>query len=175
MQNRRSTRRFTALLLAHTQVHYDDAVTKSDSGHTPWALRQILGDPWLYLALLPALPIIVSPWFWPIGRAWSDSLWVTGLLLILVYPVLEELCFRGWLQPLIASRITARWGPLTLANALTSVLFAAAHAVYLPWAAAALLFFPSLVFGGLRDRHQRLLSPILVHAAYNAALVWTAF
>jgi hypothetical protein len=97
---------------------------------------------------------------------WADRIallfWV-GLAL----PVLEEVAFRGGIQPGLAGVLPARWGPLSAANLITSGLFAALHLVSHPplWAAAT--FFPSLVFGGLRERCQCLAWPVGVHAFYN--------
>lgn len=136
-----------------------------------WPWRAVLTDPWLYAALALALPAVLVMQLVQAPEAPTGPLWRHWLLLILVYPVLEELCFRGWVQPTLAGWLTRRWGPLTLANVVTSVLFVAVHAVHLPVAAAALVFFPSLVFGGLRDRHQRVVGATLVHSAYNAVFV----
>lgn len=95
------------------------------------------------------------------------------LNLVLVYPVLEEILFRGLLQELVRDYISkARLGPLTLANLLTSVLFTAAHFFYHPPLWAALVFFPSLVFGFFRDRTAGLAAPIILHVFYNAGFIW---
>ena len=88
---------------------------------------------------------------------------------VLVYPVLEELVFRGLVQGELRRRLPS--SPATsvsLANLLTSILFVVTHLLYHPplWAAA--VFLPSLVFGYLRDRYGSLLPPILLHVFYNA-------
>jgi len=91
----------------------------------------------------------------------------------LLYPVAEELVFRGLIQDL-AHRHVRPWrlGPLSHANLLTSILFTALHFINHPplWAAA--VFFPSLVFGFFKDRSGRLAAPILLHVFYNSGYFW---
>jgi membrane protease YdiL (CAAX protease family) len=93
------------------------------------------------------------------------------VLLALVYPVLEEIVFRGAVQDFLGRRWVARRGsPLTRANLVTSILFAATHIAWLGDPAAGAVFFPSLVFGYFRERHATLASPIALHIFYNAGL-----
>lgn len=93
--------------------------------------------------------------------------WYSLSLIILVYPLLEEIVFRGLLLEFLAKRVTYRWGLLTAANVLTSLGFVAAHLIYSEWLWALLVFLPSLVFGYIKERHQSLVSPILMHGFYN--------
>ncbi len=104
--------------------------------------------------------------------------WERFLLVILIYPLLEEIVFRGALQGWLLERgLTAAWGGISTANLLTSLVFTALHFIYHPpfWAAA--VFLPSLVFGFFRDRYQRLTSAIALHVFYNAgyALLYMRF
>jgi membrane protease YdiL (CAAX protease family) len=133
-------------------------------------------DPLFYLALLagPAVWLVLYL-LAPVPVAWNkpllDPVWF--LKLVLVYPVLEEIVFRGLLQELVRDLLTkAMFGPLTVANLLTSVLFAGAHFFYHPPLAAALVFFPSLVFGFFKERTGSLVAPVLLHAFYNAGYLW---
>jgi hypothetical protein len=91
----------------------------------------------------------------------------------LVYPVAEELVFRGLVQDL-AHRHLKPWrlGPLTHANILTSVLFTALHFINHPplWAAA--VFIPSLLFGFFKDRSGALGAPVFLHVFYNSGYFW---
>lgn len=100
------------------------------------------------------------------------------VLVILVYPVLEEIIFRGGLQTWLSER-TAKtsWYGISLANILTSLVFASAHLLYHPTVWAASVFIPSMVFGFFRDRHQSLISPIVLHSLYNSgfALLFMTF
>lgn len=89
---------------------------------------------------------------------------------ILVYPVIEEWFFRGTLQPALAAypRLRKKWKAVTLANVLTSVIFAGLHFISQPPIWALLVFFPSLVFGWSKERFKTLLAPIVLHVFYNA-------
>lgn len=130
-------------------------------------------DP-LFWAALAAAPVACLALAALPGLRWQPALpdapWVFALS-VAVYPPLEEWLFRGELQPLLGCRWSARWGPMTLANLVTSIVFAALHLWFHPplWAAA--VFLPSLVFGYFRERSGGLASPIALHAGYNAAHV----
>lgn len=94
--------------------------------------------------------------------------------LVLLWPVMEEVVFRGALQPLLVGH---RWGRLRLAgvtagNGATSLLFAAAHLFSHPPLWAALVVFPSLLFGYFRDRHDWLLPSVFLHIVYNLGYYW---
>ena len=91
----------------------------------------------LYLLLRPASP----QWSWPLAAP------AEYLLPVLLYPVLEEIVFRGLLQELAQEFISRRAiGPLSLANLLTSLVFTGFHFLNHTPLWAALVFFPSLVF-----------------------------
>lgn len=115
----------------------------------------------LYLILQPD-----SDWKWPFNAP------LFFILPVFIYPVVEEIIFRGYLQPFLATRFASRYGPLTQANVLTSLLFAGMHLLNQPPVWALLVFFPSLVFGYFKDRHNNLLAPILLHGFYNAGFIW---
>lgn len=89
-------------------------------------------------------------------------------LVALVYPVLEEIVFRGLIQN-YARRLLRRElpGPVTAANLITSILFAAVHVVAKSTLAVSWVFFPSLIFGYFRDRYRALTAPIVLHVFYN--------
>lgn len=114
----------------------------------------------LSFSLLPGIALAPG---WPLAR------WPVLLLAVAVYPALEETVFRGGVQPWLADRLSAAWGPLTAANALTSIAFTGLHFLFHPplWALGVLI--PSLLFGFFRERHGGLFSPILLHAVYNAS------
>ena len=95
------------------------------------------------------------------------SLWFVQVTLI--WPVAEELIFRGVIQGWLMERMPAgKTAILTRANLMTSVLFAAAHLVYHSGLHASLVFFPSLVFGYFRERYDGVWAPIALHVGYNA-------
>lgn len=129
---------------------------------------------WLALAAGPAfwglLYAVVHPVLrpgWPLARP------VDFLSVSLLYPVLEEMIFRGLLQEWLAERFGSRaWHGLSLANTVTSLVFASLHFIYHPPLFAASVFFPSLVFGYFRERHHGLAAPMLLHVWYNAGYFW---
>ncbi len=90
---------------------------------------------------------------------------------LLLAPVLEELVFRGGIQEVLDRTAYGRLhlpGGVSVGNVLTSILFSAAHLmVTSPWLAAS-IFFPSLMFGRLKQLYPSLLPAMLVHAWYNA-------
>ncbi len=85
---------------------------------------------------------------------------VVGLLIaIAIQPFLEEVLFRGFLQPLLVQNLSDRGGVIA-----TSILFALMHgsSAFLP------VFVLSLVIGAVMLRTQRLSAAWLVHALNNA-------
>lgn len=113
----------------------------------------------LLLSVLPAVPLrpqLPEPTF-------------AFVLVIAVYPLLEEWLFRGEVQPFLARRLDMAIGPLTLANTATSALFAALHLLFHPPGWAAAVFLPSLIFGYFRERSGGLAAPMILHATYNTA------
>lgn len=94
-------------------------------------------------------------------------------MLALLYPVLEEIVFRGLIQEQLHAVLSARtFGALSVANLLTSLLFTGLHFLSHPPLWAALVFFPSLIFGYFKDRHRSLQAPILLHVFYNTGFLW---
>lgn len=132
-----------------------------------------------FVAALAAAPVVwgVMIWVLPsgfqVGAVLAEP--VRFLLLAGVYPVLEEIVFRGGLQGRLreCSWGLNRIGPLSFANVLTSVAFTLLHFLAHPPLAAALVFAPSLIFGYFRDRTNGdrmhgLGAPIALHCWYNA-------
>jgi membrane protease YdiL (CAAX protease family) len=134
------------------------------------------GDPLFFAAAAAALVYWLVLWL--ITRATPDLGWplrapLAFLYPALLYPVVEELVFRGFIQGQLHQRLRPwRLGPLSHANLLTSVLFTALHFINHPplWAAAVL--FPSLVFGLFRDRTGGVTAPIVLHVFYNSGYFW---
>lgn len=101
----------------------------------------------------------------------GGSTLVTSLFLA---PVLEELVFRGGVQDVLDRTALGRLRVLRgvgVGNVLTSVLFAAAHLMVAPPWLAATVFFPSVVFGRLKQLYSSLLPAMLAHAWYNACFL----
>jgi membrane protease YdiL (CAAX protease family) len=129
---------------------------------------------WLALAAGPAswwlLYRVLQP---AVEPGWPLAAPLAYLLPALLYPVLEEIVFRGLVQEWIHEHVSrARLGPLSVANLLTSVLFAGMHFINHPPLWAGLVFLPSLVFGYFKERSGGLAAPILLHVFYNAGFVW---
>jgi membrane protease YdiL (CAAX protease family) len=132
-------------------------------------LQRLIKDRQFHLALLAgvvtvwALGVLLHPLPPP---AWHAP-W-PFLQLTLLFPILEEILFRGLLQGALARRFPRQLGPLSHANLVTTALFVLAHLfAHSPsWAVA--VFIPSLVFGYFRDRYQHLLPAVLLHCFYNS-------
>ena len=129
-----------------------------------------------YLSLLG-----LGPLFWlayyiyaspTLQLAWPLSAPLQFGLLVLIYPLLEEIVFRGLVQEGVAGWLPQRFGMLSLANVLTSVAFAALHLVHQSPLWSLGIFFPSLVFGFSKERYQSLWAPIILHGWYNLGFVW---
>jgi membrane protease YdiL (CAAX protease family) len=98
--------------------------------------------------------------------------------LIVLASVAEEIVFRGALQPALATwlerrtgaSVSRRPGPLTAANAATSLLFAAFHLWGHPLAVAAAVLPVSLVFGRARELSGRTWPAAWLHVYFNLLL-----
>jgi len=137
-------------------------------------IRGVLFDPLIWAALVAALLFIGLCHFYDVGI----SIHLTAnnvLFFVFVYPLLEEVVFRGWAQTsLLQLPFFARhFLGITLANVAISILFALAHLLRVEALFAPLYFFPSLIFGFFRDRHNSLVPAIALHAVYN--LFWLVF
>ena len=90
------------------------------------------------------------------------------LTLILLYPILEEILFRGLIQPTIAKQFSKNWLIISQANLITSALFVSLHFISHPplWALAVVI--PSMTFGYIQERVNHILAPITLHTTYNA-------
>ena len=98
-------------------------------------------------------------------------------LLIIFYPVIEELAFRGVIQEFIASK-TKQFRPLfflSVANIVTSLLFVTIHFVHHPPLWALLVFVPSLIFGYFKEQYADIRASIFLHMFYNACSVFLIF
>lgn len=131
-----------------------------------------LADAHVRLALLLTLPVClalglsVGPMM-RVPAGWSG--WLSTLL---VQPLLEELAFRGLVQSLLLGLFSpagrpSRCGPVTLANALTTLLFVLLHLRVqpLPWALA--VAGPSLLLGHVRERLDSVWPAVLLHGWFN--------
>lgn len=91
------------------------------------------------------------------------------IFLIVFYPVVEELAFRGVIQEVIATK-TKQYPTfyyLSIANITTSLLFVAMHFVHHIPLWAFLVFAPSLIFGYFKEQYKSILPSIFLHMFYN--------
>ena len=118
---------------------------------------------------------IVAPFFW--GFLFliyqPDLLWPLNYRYFsntLLYPILEELVFRGLLQGDLyeLTKGKALFLKISQANVLTSILFCLIHFIYHPEIWAVLIFIPSILFGYFRDKYQSTQPSILLHIYYNS-------
>ena len=140
-----------------------------------YRLMTIFRDGHFYLCLgLGPLVWWLIAYFQPMRDYWEvpQVAWYQVALIILVYPLLEEVVFRGLIQEFFTRKVRYQIAMLSGANLLTSLVFVAMHFIYSYWVWALLVFFPSLVFGYLKERHQSLVSPVIMHAFYNAGYFW---
>ena len=90
--------------------------------------------------------------------------------ILLLYPLVEEVLFRGIIQGELLNRssLAIRDLGISRANLITSILFVGLHFVNHPpsWALAVLV--PSLTLGHIRERYPSLAAPILLHILFNA-------
>ena len=146
------------------------------------AARAVLSGILIYALIIPA--IVGLELLWPLLAGWLElsrepSQLLPGILelrgaplawalvvCIFLGPFLEELIFRGFLQPLFVQNFSAKGGIL-----LTAALFAGLHPAhdFLP------LFGLALLLGFLMLRTQRLFAPFAVHALHNALVLLIAF
>jgi membrane protease YdiL (CAAX protease family) len=123
--------------------------------------------------------IIVAPLVWG-GLFFTlqptpDFLWIFKdlrkfLTLVFIYPILEEMVFRGWLQGELYDWKKGKisWKNISIANVLCSIVFATAHLFHHSMLWAMMTFFPSLIFGYFRDRYKSIYPSIILHIFYNA-------
>jgi len=94
---------------------------------------------------------------------------ILAQLLLIAFP--EEFFYRGYLQTslqrLFPRRFDVLWIHTSVAIIMTSALFALGHFVIDLRVSRLAVFFPSLLFGFLRDRTGTITSCIVYHAACN--------
>ncbi len=114
------------------------------------------------------------------GYLWL-LLWAATQFLLVAFP--EEYFYRGYLQ----SRFTkafkpkderSKWWIFSPSIVLTSLLFGLGH-LFVPVGGALIVtritvFFPSLIFGWLRDKTDSILAPVIYHACCNLMVLVTA-
>lgn len=152
--------------------------TEPEHKEAPPSLWFRLCDDTWFLCALGAAPIFWSALFF-IFQPFFDSGWPLlypkeFLLLVVAYPLLEEVVFRGGLQPYLATKLGKKYacGDISAANWITSLIFTLVHFIQhkLLWSLS--VFVPSLLFGYFRDRHNSMVPAIILHIFYNSGYFW---
>jgi len=128
--------------------------------------------------------VLLGPLFWVVAAAVAPWLltatsqsrsfnWWFLLWIVVLAPVLEELCFRGFIQESVLAKSWGRlsWVGVSSANAVTSVLFVVMHLFGQEslWAIAVMV--PSVLFGAVRERYNHVLPSICLHSFYNSGFL----
>ena len=121
----------------------------------------------LETAILLAIVIVAARW----APAASVPLSAGAITFqILAIAPAEEAFFRGWLQAGLRARFGA---PAAIAG--SAAAFGLSHLAIQGTPAGLLTVFPGALFALARERHGTLLTPILLHAGANVAvLAWHA-
>ncbi len=103
---------------------------------------------------LPVAPANLAPW-----------------LLIVVFPLAEELAFRGLLQGQLLrfEKLRRSRAGFSAANLVVTALFVLAHLPLRGPLTAVLVLVPSLAFGWVRDRYAAVWPAAVLHGIYNAS------
>jgi len=104
------------------------------------------------------------------GKAPASVIAMLWLGAVVVAPVAEECFFRGVLQNMLRTCFGRRWAGI----AATSAVFALVHAGQPATLPA--IYLLSVLLGWLYERNANVLSPIIVHALFNArTMLWETF
>lgn len=97
---------------------------------------------------------------------WMDHVLRESVL----FPVLEEWLFRGWLQGYLLQKksLQKSWMGISLANGVTSFIFSLLHGPLNGFIWSLWVFIPSLIFGFFRDRFGQTQPSMLLHGFYNS-------
>jgi len=100
----------------------------------------------------------------------ASTPWLIVVLLatVVLAPLAEELFFRGLLESMLRQYVRSPWWAILGA----SVLFALIHAPQYQDMPALMILGAALGYN--YERTGRLIAPILLHALFNAAMIWTA-
>lgn len=127
--------------------------------------RQFYSDPTFHILLF--IPVFIWLFVYKYNPSISQFEKKYLISVILIIPIIEEVIFRGLLQTWIAKRYNQAVGQLSLANLITSSIFALLHLFTQPLSMALYTFIPSLIFGYAKDRYKRLMPSIILHSSYN--------
>ena len=118
-------------------------------------------------------PVVWAAMAWIFGSGpdyGSFARWpLRAVAIVLIFPVLEEIVFRGLIQDYISIKLST-WDEylgITSANWLTTLLFCLTHLVTRSLIVALLVIVPSLVLGSLRDKGFSIKALAAIHVYWN--------
>ena len=143
-----------------------------------WRLRAsmlpsaLLGGPLLAIALNVVASLLKAPDLDTKVKDWladPRSLPFVAFFIVVLAPVVEELVFRGFFQPL-----AIRTAGLAAGILLVSVAFALLHGPTYQWSWPHLtvMALAGCVFGATRQRTGSTAAAALLHASYNATMLY---
>jgi uncharacterized protein len=146
-----------------------------------WKLPRVgLVVPVLGGLLLPfAVNLMITPFHPPKIDSPFDKFTVTPVLMVcfavlaaLLAPLMEELVFRGFLQPLISRSLGTVAGVL-----ITAVLFGGLHApeYSYAWQFVAAVTLAGVAFGAMRAWTDSTLASTIMHGGFNLVMVLAMF
>lgn len=138
-----------------------------------WAWLALVLGPLLAVALgllgaalrAPTLDTQVKDWL-----ADARSLPFVALFIVVLAPVVEELVFRGFLQPLAVASAGAQLGIV-----LVALGFALLHGptYHWSWQYLVTMALAGVAFGAMRQRSGSTLAAALLHASYNGTMLYS--
>ncbi|MEZ9697728.1 JDVT-CTERM system glutamic-type intramembrane protease [Vibrio sp. 10N.261.46.E12] len=134
--------------------------------------RQAHKDKQLHITVCLSIAIGLAFWFalpYGLNNVWPITT-VALVNILLVYPVLEEVSFRGGIHDFLLKQklLNNQYYGVSVSNVVTSCLFASFHLMQHPPLFAALTFIPSVILGHFKERYGSLLVPIALHCLFNA-------
>ncbi len=127
-----------------------------------------------YGAALVAAPVVSFLYSYYIVEKSESIFWLFSdihsfFFLIIFFPLVEELAFRGVIQEYIYKTISEHslLFHITYANIMTSILFVLMHLIHHEPVWAVLTFVPSLIFGYFKERYKQIRPSIFLHMFYN--------
>ena len=121
-------------------------------------------------------PVVWAAMAWIFGSGpdyGSFARWsLRAVAILLIFPVLEEIVFRGLIQDYISIKLST-WDEylgITSANWVTTLLFCLAHLVTRSFIVALLVIVPSLVLGSLRDKGFSIKALAAIHVYWNGGV-----
>ena len=121
-------------------------------------------DPFFYMTLFLSLPVkMIIVLLNPFSRPFSFLF----LIYLLIPAFSEELFFRGLLIPIFSASLKGKIWFISYSNIVVSIIFSISHIFTHNIFWSTLVFFPSLVYGYFREKHNNIFPSIVLHFIYN--------